>query len=169
MLTTVLVLSLASAAAPPANTLGLWKVELESGRTIVYQRGDRGASALRFIVRCKVEETKFLPGVKHTSRNREAYFFVARDAGSLPDHGDVIVSLDNEPQPKKYYATRSTDGRSLFINFPDALIRSMLEHSTASVVIKPSHRDAMPAVAFALAGLRDALAPLLEQCPMKEK
>jgi hypothetical protein len=169
MLTTALVLSLASAAGPPANALGRWKVELESGRTIVYQRGDRGASALRLILRCKTEETKFLPGVKHTARNREAYFFVARDAGSLPDHGDVVVNLDDDPQPKKYYSTRSTDGRSLFINFPDAFIRTMLEHSTASVVIKPSHRDAMPAVSFDLAGLRDALAPLLEQCPMKEK
>jgi hypothetical protein len=169
MLTMALVLSLASAAGPPPKALGRWKVEIESGRTIVFQAGDRGASALALLLRCKVEEKKLLPGVKFTGRNREAYFVVGRDRGVPPDHGDVIVNFDDDAQPEKYYATRSTDGGSLFINFPDAFIRTMLKHSTASVVVKLSHRDAMPAVSFDLAGLRDALAPLLEQCPMKEK
>jgi hypothetical protein len=160
------VLTMALAVAGDAGPTGKWEVEATPGSVLISQEGSapwrQGTPTL--VVRCRVWKES---GKWGTNRDKEVYVFYR--SGYPAGNADVLASLDGAA-PKKHWGSPSTDGKSLFLRTSmDPFLRSLLEHETLTLVVKPDKNEALPEASFALAGLGEALKPFMEQCPLKEK
>ena len=170
----LLIAATAATAAPPsgAREVGKGKVEADGSRVFVSQASGTAwpAGTPRLVLRCAVVvERGELKWIKHTSRTKEAYLFYG--AGLPKNQGDFTVTFGDDPEPRKYSGEQSTDGKSLFVRGKfsnlDPFLRSLLEHSNMTVVLKPKGEAPMPPLSFDLAQLGEALSEWREACPIK--
>ena len=102
--------------------------------------------------------------------DKDAYLFYS---WGLPRADtDLFVRFDGEAQPKKYYGGASQDGKSVFFSGfwsrgTDGFVRSLLEHKTLTLALKPKKLPSPPDATFDLEGLESALKEWTQACTLK--